>query len=120
MFLALSRSIAEGVRDQIVIPHRHRDWRRRPSASVAHASEIGARSAEVSQQLKGGIVSPSLIRELTRRVQAEYAEMPCLSVTLAQARRLLGIDEQTCTAVFDALVNRGVLRRTAQGRYIRV
>ena len=59
------------------------------------------------------------IRELTRRVQAEYAEMPGLSVTLAQAQRLLAIDEPTCTAVFKGLINRGVLRRTARGRYVR-
>lgn len=60
------------------------------------------------------------IRELARRVQAEYAEMPGLSVTLVQAQRLLAIDEPTCDAVFRALIKRGVLRRTAQGRYVRV
>ena len=60
------------------------------------------------------------IRELTRRVQAEYTEMPGLCVTLVQAQRLLAIDEPTCTAVFTALIKRGVLRRTAQGRYLRV
>lgn len=60
------------------------------------------------------------IRELTRRVQAEYAEMPGLSVTLVQAQRLLAIDAPTCAAVFRALIKRGVLRRTAQGCYVRV
>jgi hypothetical protein len=60
------------------------------------------------------------IRELTRRVQAEYAEMPGLCVTLVQAQRLLAVDEPTCAAVFRALIKRGVLRRTAQGRYVRV
>jgi Holliday junction resolvasome RuvABC ATP-dependent DNA helicase subunit len=59
------------------------------------------------------------IRELTRRVQAEYAEMPGLSVTLAQARRLLATDEPTCAEVFELLIKRGVLRRTPQGRYVR-
>ena len=59
------------------------------------------------------------IRELTRRVQAEYAEMPGLSVTLPQAQRLLGIDEPMCAAIFGALVNQRVLRRTTEGRYIR-
>lgn len=59
------------------------------------------------------------IQELTRRIQAEYAEMPGLSVTLAQAQRLLATDRQTCTAVFKTLIRRGVLRRTAQGRYVR-
>jgi hypothetical protein len=59
------------------------------------------------------------IRELVRRVQAEYAEMPGLSVTLPQAQRLLAIDEPTCAAVLGALVKQRVLRRTAEGRYIR-
>jgi hypothetical protein len=59
------------------------------------------------------------IRELVRRVQAEYAEMPGLSVTLPQAQRLLAIDEPTCAAVLGALVKQRVLRRTAEGRYVR-
>jgi hypothetical protein len=59
------------------------------------------------------------MRDLTRRIQGEYAEMPGLSITLVQAQRLLGIDEPTCAAVFQTLIGRGVLRRTPQGRYIR-
>jgi hypothetical protein len=59
------------------------------------------------------------IRHLTRRVQSEYAEMPGLSVTMAQAERLLDIDRARCAVVFKALVSRGFLRRTAQGRYVR-
>jgi Fic family protein len=59
------------------------------------------------------------LRDLTRRVQAEYIEMPGLSVTLPQAQRLLGIDRDTCVAVIRTLVDRRFLRRTPQGRYIR-
>ena len=59
------------------------------------------------------------VRELARRVQAEYAEMPGLSVTLVQAQRLLATDAETCAAVFRVLTNRGVLKRTAAGRYVR-
>jgi hypothetical protein len=59
------------------------------------------------------------LQELTRRIQAEYAGMPGLSVTLAQAQRLLATDRQTCTMAFKTLIRRGVLRRTAQGRYVR-
>ncbi|MGE0703002.1 MAG: hypothetical protein AB7F99_06885 [Vicinamibacterales bacterium] len=62
---------------------------------------------------------PDTIREVTQRVVAEYSEMPGLCVTLIQARRLLAVDEHTCAAVFEALVKRGVLKRTAQGRYVR-
>jgi hypothetical protein len=57
---------------------------------------------------------------LVRRVEAEYVEMPGLSVTLRQAQRLLDIDRPTCAQVLKALVDRGVLKRTSLGRYIRV
>ena len=60
------------------------------------------------------------LRDLTRRVQAEYAEMPGLSVTLPQAQRLLGIDHETCVVVIRTLMDHRVLRRTAQGRYVRL
>ena len=59
------------------------------------------------------------VRDLTRRVQAEYTEMPGLSVTLPQAQRLLGIDRQTCVVVIRTLVDRRFLRRTPQGTYVR-
>jgi hypothetical protein len=58
-------------------------------------------------------------RDLRQRIVAEYTEMPGLSVTLAQARRLLAIDEPTCAALFSSLVDRGVLKRTREGRYVR-
>jgi hypothetical protein len=62
---------------------------------------------------------PSSIRHLTRRIEAEYAEMPGLTVTLAQAQRLFNIDRPTCALVFTTLIKHGVLRRTAQGTYVR-
>ena len=42
--------------------------------------------------------------ELTRRVRAEYSEMPGLCLTLSQAQRLWAVDRQTCEAVFRALI----------------
>ena len=59
------------------------------------------------------------LRDLTRRVKAEYSEMPGLSVTLPQAQRLLGIDRETCAVVIRTLVVHRFLRCTAQGRYVR-
>lgn len=59
------------------------------------------------------------VRDLTRRVQAEYTEMPGLSITMPQAQRLLGIDRETCVVVMRTLVDRRFLRRTAQRRYVR-
>jgi hypothetical protein len=58
-------------------------------------------------------------QDLTRRVRAEYEEMPGLSVTLAQAQRLWCVDRQTCEGVFMGLVERGFLRRTTKDRFVR-
>jgi hypothetical protein len=52
-------------------------------------------------------------------VQAEYAEMPGLSVTLSQAQRLWAVDRATSEEVFQRLISRGVLRRTSKGRFVR-
>jgi hypothetical protein len=60
------------------------------------------------------------IRALMAQVQAEYAEMPGLSVTLAQAQRLWAAEQAACEEVFSRLTSSGVLRKTAKGRFIRV
>jgi len=52
------------------------------------------------------------------RIRAEYREMPGLSLTQPQMRRLWGFEPQMCAAVVDALVARHVLRRTANGHYV--
>ena len=58
-------------------------------------------------------------RELSTRIEAEYVEMPGLSVTLPQAQRLWTADRHTCQTVFDRLIARGVLRMTVRGRFVR-
>ncbi len=60
------------------------------------------------------------VRELARRIEAEYTEMPGLSVTLPQAQRLFATDRHSCQTVFDRLIARGVLRRTTNGRFVRM
>jgi hypothetical protein len=52
------------------------------------------------------------------RVRAEYREMPGLSLTQPQMRRLWGFQPQTCEAVVDVLVTSHVLRRTPNGSYV--
>jgi hypothetical protein len=59
------------------------------------------------------------VRELTRRIEAEYGEMPGLSVTLRQAQRLWAADHHTCQTALDRLIARGVVRRTIRGRFVR-
>jgi predicted transcriptional regulator of viral defense system len=58
-------------------------------------------------------------RTLIEQVEAEYAEMPGLSVTLSQAQRLWAVDRAACEEVFSRLISKGVLRRTTRGRFIR-
>jgi hypothetical protein len=54
-----------------------------------------------------------------QQVQAEYAEMPGLSVTLSQAQRLWAVDQGTCEEVFSRLVSSGILRKTTKGLFVR-
>jgi hypothetical protein len=58
--------------------------------------------------------------QLLRRVHAEYLEMPGLSLTLSQARRLWQLDEDTCATVLDALIGSGFLTRTSTGTFRRL
>ena len=65
------------------------------------------------------ITQGQAIRTLMDQVQAEYAEMPGLSVTLSQAQRLWAVDQETCAEVFCRLISSGVLRLTPKGRFVR-
>lgn len=64
-------------------------------------------------------VRSETLRGLAHRMEAEYAEMPGLSVTLSQAQRLWAADRHTCQMVLDRLIARGVLRMTTKGRFVR-
>jgi hypothetical protein len=59
------------------------------------------------------------VGETAQRIQGEYREMPGLSLTVQQARRLWNLDETTCAAILNALVDLRFLRKTARGSYIR-
>jgi hypothetical protein len=57
---------------------------------------------------------PSSAAALSQRIRADYAEMPCLRLTLPQASRFWNVDRQTCLAALDQLVAEGFL---VLGRY---
>jgi hypothetical protein len=61
----------------------------------------------------------SSLSPLVRRIEGEYREMPGLKLTEGQARRLWGLDAQTCRVILLALVRKRFLRRAANGMYIR-
>jgi len=58
--------------------------------------------------------------EVLRRVQCEFLEMPGLRVTVAQARRLWGLDAASCDALLGALVDANFLFKTRDGAFMRV
>lgn len=64
-------------------------------------------------------VQGSDIDSLIQRIQAEYRDMPGLSLTRAQACRVWQIDDLRCTAILEALVQARFLARTRTGRYVR-
>ena len=56
--------------------------------------------------------------ELLRRMEVEYYEMPGLSLTLTQAKRLFGLRDDICARVLTTLIDRAVLRRDPNGAYV--
>jgi hypothetical protein len=51
-------------------------------------------------------------------IQAEYREMPGLSLKKVQMQRLWGLDARVCDTLVDTLVSTRVLRRTFSGNYV--
>jgi len=58
--------------------------------------------------------------EVLRRVKGEFLEMPGLRLTEPQARRLWGLDRDSCAALLGALVEANFLFRTRDGAFMRV
>ncbi len=57
--------------------------------------------------------------EVVSRIRGEFLEMPGLSLTLAQAQRLWGLDRRRCAALLNVLVKGGFLFRTREGTFVR-
>lgn len=51
-------------------------------------------------------------------IQAEYRELPGLSLSKRQIQRLWGLDQVTCDALVDALQEARFLRCTASNLYV--
>jgi hypothetical protein len=57
------------------------------------------------------------IPSIAERIRGEFREMPGLTLTVAQARRLWSLDPSTCSDVLTQLVETGFLCRRADGAY---
>jgi hypothetical protein len=64
-------------------------------------------------------VEPSGIANVRARIQAEYREMPGLTLTLPQASRLWNLGAADCARLLSYLVKTGFLRVDAGGSYRR-
>lgn len=56
---------------------------------------------------------------ILQRAYGEFLEMPGLRLTCQQAQRLWGLDESTCRALLESLVDTKFLHRTGHGIYAR-
>jgi len=59
------------------------------------------------------------IEDLLMRIEGEFLDVPGLRLTVSQAQRHFGVDEITCQAILDALVDAEVLFKTADRVYSR-
>jgi DNA-binding IclR family transcriptional regulator len=56
--------------------------------------------------------------DLTRRILAEFREMPGTRLTVAQAARLWAIEGSEAARALERLESAGVLKQTSQGAYL--
>jgi hypothetical protein len=59
-------------------------------------------------------------QQALQRIRAEYLEMPGLSLTPDQVRRLCGVERAACDAALGALVEANFLCVRSDGSYTRV
>jgi DNA-binding IclR family transcriptional regulator len=55
------------------------------------------------------------VMTVAQRVLSEFEEMPGMSLSLRQASRLFGLNEDVCQVVLDLLVDSAYLRQTQGG-----
>jgi len=60
------------------------------------------------------------IEDLVMQIESEFLETPGLKLTIPEGQRRFGVDEITCVAVLDALVDSAVLVKTRDRVYARL
>ena len=55
--------------------------------------------------------------QLLQRIRAEFAEMPCLRLTRAQAQRLFGLKPDVCDRILATLVAERMIFRDTDHQY---
>jgi hypothetical protein len=65
------------------------------------------------------MVTAETAHEWVELMRAEYLEMPGLALSKPQARRLWGLDRETCDRLLDEMVCSRFLRKTPRDLYVR-
>ena len=65
------------------------------------------------------IAAQATVADWIHLIRAEYLEIPGLHLTRQQVQRLWGLDELTCDALLESLIDVQFLRRTRTGAYVR-
>lgn len=73
----------------------------------------------MSNRISTPCVHEDSIERAIALMEAEYREMPGLTLTPEQAKRLLGLDDGTCAVALAALTRRRFLKQTSGGAYLR-
>src|SRR5690349_10254453 len=91
--------------------------RARLYACVAPVREL-LRRLPMAENIEASSASASRrIEDLLMRIEGEFLDVPELRLTVSQAQRHFGVDQITCEAILDALVDAGVLFKTADRVY---
>jgi hypothetical protein len=86
---------------------------------VQEQLDVKAPTGEVRAPEPQDARTTAALLQLAVRIHGEYREMPGLSLTANQAQRFWCLDQQTCATVLSWLIDHDVLRRTADGKYVR-
>ena len=91
----------------------------RPKADVSpvvHSATSEARTPpSVSASATGNVE-----HHLLQRIKSEFLEMPGLRLTTPQAKRLWGLDDDSCSAALASLVHSRFLFQTRDGAFMRI
>lgn len=74
----------------------------------------------VSPEATAALPTTAALSHWLQVIEADYREMPCLSLTKPQMRRLWGLESFVCDLLVDTLVEARVLRRRVDGAYVAV
>ena len=81
---------------------------------------LGQAAVQVVQSREAEVIAAqTTVVDWLHLIRAEYLEIPGLHLTRPQVQRLWGLDDLTCDALLEALIDVQFLRRTRTGAYVR-